>query len=144
VGLEVIAKAFGLRVGTARRMVDRGEILSHGNKSRSERRDDLRNGVNIWETGMFGARVLRVLRRNGIHTVADLCRRKPEELLSFPGFGTRSLREVDQVLEEIGRRLGDMDDDLREEDERFGSEEQGGSRPAPTPLRSLGSNVRGE
>jgi hypothetical protein len=138
---DIIAHAFGAAPVGAQRMVTKGEILVHGGRTRNERMDELKDGATLWEAGLFSNRVNRVLQRNGINTLDELCRKEPQELVSFPNFGMRSLREVDQVLAEMGRRLGDTDDGVCEEDERVGSEEQDGGRADPSSLRSHRTTV---
>jgi len=138
---EVVGHAFGMAIVGAQRLMTKGEILIHGGRTRDERIDELQRGGRLWDTGLFSNRVSRVLQRNGINTLDDLCRRTPQDMVSYPNFGMGSLREVERVLEEMGRGLGETDDDVREEDECVGGEEQDGGREDADSLRSERSSV---
>jgi len=46
-----------------------------------------------------------MLARYGIVTIDDLCRCTPDALFDMKNFGITSLREVEEALTKIGRRL---------------------------------------
>lgn len=50
-------------------------------------------------------RAVNALEGAGIETVDDLCSKRPEDLLVIPYFGVGQLRDVEQALAEIGRKL---------------------------------------
>jgi len=54
-----------------------------------------------------GARVLNCLRRAGVDFICDLTRRTRRDLLAVRGWGLKTLREVEDVLEDLGLRLAD-------------------------------------
>ena len=53
-----------------------------------------------------GIRVLNMFMYNDIHYVYELVTMTKSELLSFPNFGRKSLKEVEDVLSSAGFRLG--------------------------------------
>lgn len=58
----------------------------------------------------FGTRIKWCLTHNDdIMTMRDLTRRTGMELLRIPNFGRKSLREIEQVLEDYGLSLHDPD-----------------------------------
>lgn len=56
-------------------------------------------------SGVWSVRTHHVLDANGIYTLFDLVQKREGELLKMGNFGTKSLREVVNVLDEIGLYL---------------------------------------
>ena len=50
-------------------------------------------------------RITNRLNAAGIFNVGDLCECSVRDLLMMPGFGVKSLREVEQALQRSGRSL---------------------------------------
>ncbi|WP_365303237.1 DNA-directed RNA polymerase subunit alpha C-terminal domain-containing protein [uncultured Thiodictyon sp.] len=46
-----------------------------------------------------------ILREEGISTIAELAERSPVDLLKLPNFGNKSLKAVEQLLDEHGLTL---------------------------------------
>lgn len=51
-------------------------------------------------------RVIRILRENGIMTVTDIIRHKREFFEKLPGFGKRSLKQLDEFMELYDLKYG--------------------------------------
>jgi len=56
--------------------------------------------------GEFSVRTANCLKNEDIHTIEQLIRKKPYELLRAPNFGRKSLREVEVLLDYNNLKLG--------------------------------------
>ncbi len=57
----------------------------------------------------LNCRISNRLASEGIFRIADLCVRSARDLMRLPGFGKKSLREVEAALQRAGRSLRDED-----------------------------------
>ncbi len=54
----------------------------------------------------FSVRPYSCLVYLNVHTVGDLIKKKPQDLLRVPNFGYKSLREVEEILLDLGITWG--------------------------------------
>lgn len=62
--------------------------------------------MKISDIDELSIRAKNCLLSNNVNNVSDLVERTVDELNSFPGFGDRSLKEVEEFLEKMGLKLG--------------------------------------
>ena len=72
-----------------------------GDQGQKEKMLEEQLEMSIAEIGLV-VRTSNVLEAHGIFTVGALLEREPEDLLSIPNFGDKTLEEIYQALEGIG------------------------------------------
>lgn len=60
--------------------------------------------ASLTATRPLDTRITNVLARNGIRTLAELCRQPTDKLLSFQMFGINTVDELDMALDNAGLR----------------------------------------
>ena len=70
--------------------------------------------VALHQAEILSSRVWKLLHRQDMRTLDDVCRKSPGEMLVLPGFGETALTEIRTILAQWDLRLEDDDEDWYE------------------------------